>query len=401
MDIKRQTTDCNIVGGGPGGLFLALLMAKRGKQVVVMEKQKQFGPVPGGAILQPGTLAVFRQLGLLKKLRAGSQMLDSIAEYDRQGMLFSRSYRELGQESPVHYAIAVPLMHLRQVLLEAIEQEPNIQLLFDAQVNGLPLNEEGRYELNMTLAGKSVSMQPRIIVGADGKFSTIRELADISADIHEFAEQHLVLRLPRPAYWPTQIRVHYSTRFLLAVPTHPNSLHVFWPVTAEQLQTYRAEGGVGKLRKDVAEALPGLQGSLQEAELRSDQLFSATFHTIDAAEWHKRNVVLMGDCAHGVHPFGGQGMNMALQDAALLSEIIKSALDSEDLDELSDYERIRHPYVRRFQHLQHDLEQQLLAQRTGVAGSSLYSQEFLNLTLGQAEIRSLLLGQEKNQVVTT
>jgi 2-polyprenyl-6-methoxyphenol hydroxylase-like FAD-dependent oxidoreductase len=97
-------------------------------------------------------------------------------------------------------------------------------------------------------------------------------------------------------------------------------------------------------------------------------------------------VVLLGDSAHSVHPYGGQGINLALQDAVLLAEALDRALrkSTDRCSVLDEFESLRRPFVERFQSRQ----RQLLG--PGTTAETLYLADFAHLALGQEELRPLL-----------
>lgn len=120
--ITTSRTDCAVVGAGPSGLLLAVLLA-RAWSVQLLEKDPELGPPPGGVVLQPVTLGLLDRLGKLSQLRRQGMPIEGVDETGPGGPVFSGDYRELA-DAPVPFALAVPLRAVREALLELVRAEP-------------------------------------------------------------------------------------------------------------------------------------------------------------------------------------------------------------------------------------------------------------------------------------
>lgn len=214
------------------------------------------------------------------------------------------------------------------------------------------------------------------VVGADGKHSTVRRAARFDAQVTPFASRQLIARAPRPDGWPQRIRSHRAERPVVVIPTQPDYVHVFGDVTVPD--TAPAADALADLAASASACYPGL-GALVAG--RGECVAVIRHHAVQVARWRSGRVVLLGDSAHSVHPYGGQGINLALQDAVLLA----GALD-EDLRAggnaaaVDDFESRRRPFVERFQARQRHLLD------PGTASMSLYAGNFSRLALGQEEL---------------
>jgi 2-polyprenyl-6-methoxyphenol hydroxylase-like FAD-dependent oxidoreductase len=379
--ITTSRTDCAVVGAGPSGLLLAVLLARAGWSVQLLEKEHELGPPPGGVVLQPVTLGLFDRLGKLGQLRRQGMPIEGVDETGPGGPVFSGDYRELAN-APVPFALAVPLRAVREALLELVQAEPGVVVRTGTLVAGLKDDPVAGCELELSTSSGTWMLEAGYVVGADGKHSTVRRAARFEAQVAPFAARQLIARSPRPDGWPQRIRSHLAERPVVVIPTQPEHVHVFGDVTVAD--TAPAADALADLAASAGARYPEL-GALVAS--RGEYVAMVRHHTVQVARWRSGRVLLLGDSAHSVHPYGGQGINLALQDAVLLA----GALGEEprpgagDATAVDDLESRRRPFVERFQARQRHLLD------PGTASMSLYAGNFSGLALGQEELLLPLL----------
>ncbi|MFF2555877.1 FAD-dependent oxidoreductase [Nocardia sp. NPDC058058] len=378
--------DCAIVGAGPGGLALALLLARAGREVTVLERTSLTVPPPGGVVLQPVTLRLFESIGLLDGLDRAGLRLEGIDEIGPAGPIFSGDYRDFTEAVP--WALAVPLRELQGRLLEALDSEPRVTLRTGTEVTAVR-QPNGSCELRLSGTPTPQVVRAAYAVGADGKYSTVRTVAGFDARLAQFEDRQLIVRVPR-ADDPPRVRSYRSTRPVVAVPSGPDSTHVFGAVQATELPDARTEliCSLERFDADLATRV-ATEGTV---------VALISHHTVQVRNWSIGHVALLGDSAHSVHPYGGQGVNLALQDAWLLAPLLDRALSAETPGSsensgtatdpgaqlLAGFEQLRRPFVEAFQARQHTLMTDTAVDET------LYVTGFADLSLGQREIRTLL-----------
>lgn len=372
-------TDVSIVGGGPPGLLLALLLARRGHRVSLLERSeavppRRVGPAPN---LYPTTLRIFDRLGLLAPLTEDGQRIHGVEGYMDGRLEFRLHHRDVpGAAYP--YSLSTPIGTLQHVL-GAAAQDAGVTVIRGVEVSGLDRSDCSEQAVKLKTADGRGTSASRFIVGCDGKFSAVRTYAGIGADVREFRETYIRIRARRPETWPLVARAYMGgAGQAFVVPTPDNGLVVI-------CAAHEVDGDTGRVVDALATIAPELDAAVKREDTSFEQIREIRQHIVRARKWATGNILLLGDSAHGVHSLGGQGMNLGLQDAVLLSQVLGNALETGDPTSIADYERIRRPYVEWFQRLQ----ESALDESSPMLQSHFYQSNHASLVLGQLQVRGI------------
>jgi 2-polyprenyl-6-methoxyphenol hydroxylase-like FAD-dependent oxidoreductase len=305
-----------VVGGGIAGLMLARALHRDGFTVELVERSTEWRAEGGGIGVQPNGMRMLRALGLDKAVEQAGARLRRWCFCDVAGEILSENDLET-LWSGVGPCIGIERTRLQQVLVSGIAG--SLQRL-GTSIRSLTQHRDG---VSVVFSDSS-SRSYDLVVGADGISSTVRALT---------------LGTITPAYtgamaWrsiaPIRPRGLTTLQFLLGdgcffglCPVGDGSTYGFGNITGPR--TYEPMGGrLNRLRHRFAGFGEIVQEYLAALE-RDEQIHCGPIDWIALDEWHRGRVVLIGDAAHASSPMMGQGGCMAMEDACVLAEGLRSS----------------------------------------------------------------------------
>ncbi len=309
--------DIVIAGAGMVGLSLACACAREGFRVAVVERtpfelqvQPEFdGRVSAIALSSKRLLAA---VGAWKAMEPFAEPILDIRVSDRDSPFFLHyDYREVGKEP---FGWIVENRHTRMALMDAA-QHPSITLITGTITKWTPGLQEGM----LTLSDKR-EIRTLLAVGADGKYSTLRELANIRVIEAAYRQAAIVCTIAhtKPHHGLAQERFLPGGPFAV-LPMQINQSSLVWTEAAECVHDF-VRLPEAEFVQEVQERVGDYLGEITTVGPR----FSYPLSLLHAAEYIAPRLALIGDAAHTVHPIAGQGVNLGFRDVAALVDIIST-----------------------------------------------------------------------------
>ena len=346
-------TSVGVIGCGTAGAAAAILLARGGCEVTVLERVAELRPVGAGIIIQPTGQAVLARLGLLDTIMARGARLDRLWLRSPNGRtLVDLHYAAVDR---AWFGIGIHRGVVFEALLSAARAEPHITVNTGQPIRGL--RHDGPRTYITTAAGGEHGPFDLIVI-ADGATSELRAAAGKTTRDTMY---------PWGALWfVAEDRDRVFTRELYQVAVGAKQLYgvlptgfgpggdvpvvsLFWSIAARELESWRARG-LAAWKTDVL-ALDARVRFVLDAVTSQDQVTFARYRDVVMPRWHDRNVVFIGDAAHATSPQLGQGANLALVDALLLADALVGAKASGRAIEtaLERYTRERRQHLRHYQ----------------------------------------------------
>ena len=321
-----ERTTCAVIGGGPAGLVLGLLLARAGVEVTVLEKHEDFLRDFRGDTVHPSTLQLLDELGLGERFaKLPHSRLHQIAfpiDVDRSVVI--ADFRRLKVRYP--YIAMVPQWDLLNLLAEAAKEEPSFTLRTQSEVTEL-IRESGRVQGVRYPAqdGTSEELRAHLTVACDGRWSIARQQAGLPPKEFPVPVDAWWFRLPRkPHDNPSALTPRASKgRFALLIPRE-DFLQLAYIARKGIDPQLRAEG-IESFRQDIGDLMPELKDRVGALESMED-VKHLDVRLNRLSRWHVNGLLCIGDAAHAMSPVGGVGINLAVQDAVAAATLLAEPL---------------------------------------------------------------------------
>ncbi|MEV6334971.1 FAD-dependent oxidoreductase [Nocardia vinacea] len=321
-----ERTTCLVVGGGPAGMVLGLLLARAGIDVTVLEKHKDFLRDFRGDTVHPTTLDLLDELGLGEEFaKLPARKLQQIQLPIRGSVQTVFTLEHL--PGTHKYIAMVPQWDLLDLLAGAADREPSFRLRMNTEATAV-IREDGRVSgvAYRTSDGEPGEIRADLTVACDGRDSVLRGEVGLGSRSWPTPMDVWWFRLPRTDIDPAGLIGLLSANRAAVMFDRGD----YWQVAtliAKGSDATARRGPVTEIVRSMADSAPWLRD--REDALRDWHEVKLLDVKLDRlTKWYTDGLLCIGDAAHAMSPAGGVGINLAIQDAVATARILAPPLTS-------------------------------------------------------------------------
>ncbi|GAA3191167.1 FAD-dependent monooxygenase [Dactylosporangium siamense] len=299
-----------VVGAGPVGMVAALLLARHGVPSVVVEASAERDPTGSKSIcVQRDVLDIYDRVGVADELVAEGVYWQVARTYYAEQELFATTFPAAGQSAYPPW-INLGQQRIEELLAARVAGEPLVDLRFGHHVVALRQDAEG-VTVRCTTPTGPVDLTGTHLVAADGAASTVRNMLWLDFPGQSFGDRFLIADIRAELPFPAERRFHFDPpwnpgRQVLLHPQPDSVWRIDWQVPEDY--DLAADTASGRLDERIRRIVGGAPYEVQ-------WLSVYRFHQRLASRMLVGRVLLAGDAAHLMSPFGARGLNSGVQDA--------------------------------------------------------------------------------------
>ena len=334
MTVPSGTQVC-VVGGGPAGVIGAYLLARKGIDVVLLEGEPDFNRDFRGDTLHSSSLEILDQLGHADAILDLCTSKVAQLRMESGGMTLNiADFSRLASRFP--FVGIIPQSRFLEYMVSQAESLPGFTILRSARVHGL-IRHDGRTSgVRYEYEGREHELFAMLTVGADGRGSTVRRLADIKLEKSSPPMDVLWFTQPVPdsLQGVDAVNVKIGNATMLVQIDRGDYLQLGFVIIKGSYKELR-EKGIDHFHQEVTGLMPELSGTIKTiTDWKQIAILSVV--TGRVSQWYRDGLLLIGDAAHVMSPVGGVGINYAIQDAVAMANCLakpvrENALTIEDL----------------------------------------------------------------------
>jgi monooxygenase len=345
-----------VVGAGPAGMMLALLLSRSGVSVTVLEQAMTFAREFRGELLQPGSTRILNDLGLRERILSLSSGFPAglDIQYDRKIVRFD--FPRPDELSKGGGVAIIPQQQFLEALVTDASRQADFNIVMGCSVRDLLFDARRVVGVRAQLHnGESLTLRAPLVVACDGRFSAVRRAAGIEMRAKSIPFDLLWFSTPIPTGLSNRVYVRITRNQLFgSFASRNNRMQIGWLIHKGEYARLRTRPFGESVDRIVSHVPLQLSESVRQALRGWNDLSLFPVVSQTAERWSQPGMLLLGDAAHPMSPAGGQGINVAIYDAVVAAaRLVPAIKDGTSLEDVArSFEQERRPSIAATQRLQ-------------------------------------------------
>jgi 2-octaprenyl-6-methoxyphenol hydroxylase len=338
---NKIITDVSIVGGGLTGSIIALSLAQYGITSSIIEKNKNQLMLNKNydtrtTALAPSSKDLLSSINIWESLKQDIGFINEIRVSDGDSPLFLHFDKHDIGDKTLGFMIKNSVLRIK--INTAILNDKHITLISPATVENISINND----TTVLSLNNGIEVNSDLIIGADGKNSSIRNKSNINTIGWEYNQTAIITNIKHDLSHNNIAHERFLKSGPLAILPLKNSFSssIVWTESTKNASSFLTLN-----KEDFENELATRIGSFLGKIYLYENRFSYPLILKIAKNYISDRVVLIGDAAHTIHPIAGQGLNLGIRDIKTLAKILANAkkygLDLGSKSILNEYQKIR------------------------------------------------------------